>query len=267
MIKKTCKFCNNTFEFETGRQFGGHLTNCKMNPGKIKRDELSKQKKEYKLKCANCSSEYVVNITEHNFTKGNFKKNCSRKCSNKRTLTEEIKNKISNKLKSKSVVTKHTKVCLTCEKTYETKRNQQKYCSNECFLKTINLIEAGRAGGLKSAEKQSKRSKNESLFGEFCKNKFNNVIFNKPIFNGWDADIIILDLKIAILWNGKWHYEVINKHHSLKQVQNRDFIKFNEILNSGYTPYIIKDLGKYSRKKVLNEWNIFLSWLENFEKK
>ena len=31
------------------------------------------------------------------------------------------------------------------------------------------------------------------------------------IFNGWDADIILTDLKIAILWNGKWHYEKLTK--------------------------------------------------------
>lgn len=38
------------------------------------------------------------------------------------------------------------------------------------------------------------------------------------MFNGWDADIIIEDLKIAILWNGKWHYEKITEKHSVSQV-------------------------------------------------
>ena len=67
---------------------------------------------------------------------------------------------------------------------------------------------------------------------------------NEPIFNGWDADIIIEDLKVAVLWNGKWHYEKVTRSHSLEQVQNRDKIKLKEIESAGYTPYVIKDMGK-----------------------
>lgn len=50
------------------------------------------------------------------------------------------------------------------------------------------------------------------------------------MFNGWDADIIIPNIKVAVLWNGKWHYEQIKKGHSVKQVQNRDKIKLKEIV-------------------------------------
>ena len=38
------------------------------------------------------------------------------------------------------------------------------------------------------------------------------------MFNGWDADIILPDYKIAILYNGKWHYEEISKQVSLIQI-------------------------------------------------
>ena len=85
------------------------------------------------------------------------------------------------------------------------------------------FVEIGR----KSAEiqKETRRSKNEIYFFELCKTHFNNVLHNERIFNGWDADVIIEDFKIAILWNGPWHYRKIKSNHSVKQVQNRDKIK------------------------------------------
>jgi hypothetical protein len=81
------------------------------------------------------------------------------------------------------------------------------------------------------------------------------VLSNEPIFNGWDADIIIEDYKIAVLWNGKWHYEKITKKHSVAQVQNRDKIKIKEIIKTGYTPYIIKDMGRENKEFVIEEFN------------
>ena len=98
----------------------------------------------------------------------------------------------------------------------------------------------------------------EILFFEKCSDYFKNVENNIPIFNGWDADIIIEDLKVAILWNGKWHYEKIKANHSVKQVQNRDRLKIREIEKCGYKPYIIKDLGKYNLEKVNSEFKLFL---------
>lgn len=104
--------------------------------------------------------------------------------------------------------------------------------------------------GIKSAHNIVKRSKNEIYFYELCKQKFINVKHNKNLFNGWDADIIIDDLKIAILWNGKWHYKKITENHSLKQVKNRDRIKIKEIKKCGYIPYTIKDMKSYNKKFV-----------------
>jgi len=103
-----------------------------------------------------------------------------------------------------------------------------------------------------------RRSKNEIYFAELCKQHFKNVLTNKCIFNGWDADVIIEDIKTAILWNGKWHYEKIMKKHSLEQVQNRDKIKLGEIQKLGYKYYIIKDLGKYNPEFVEKEFEKFL---------
>lgn len=115
-----------------------------------------------------------------------------------------------------------------------------------CFkCKVKKDLESGlfSRNGKKSALSQHRRSYNEIYFAQLCKRLFDNVETNKAVFNGWDADVIIHDKKIAILWNGKWHYKKITQKHSVKQVQNRDKIKLKEIRKCGYIPYIVKDMG------------------------
>lgn len=146
--------------------------------------------------------------------------------------------------------------CKTCIKYYKTHRNE--FLSEDALRK---LSEAGRKSVKIQGDKR--RSKNEIYFYELCKKYFNNVLNNEQIFNGWDADIIIEDYKIAILWNGVWHYKKIKKCHSVKQVQNRDKIKIKEIRQCGYIPYIIKDMGKYNKDFVEEQFNIFLNLLKD----
>lgn len=136
-------------------------------------------------------------------------------------------------------------------------KKHQIFCSRSCGTRYKNSLGMCVSGGRKSAVSQNKRSKNEILFGELCSQLF-DTIFNEPMFNGWDADIILPKLKIAILWNGKWHYEKLKASHSVLQVQNRDAIKINEIIKAGYTPYIIKDLGKHNPEFVKLEFQKFI---------
>ena len=49
---------------------------------------------------------------------------------------------------------------------------------------------------------------------------------------------------------------------SLNQIQNRDSIKIKEIVNSGYIPYIIKDMGKYKKDFVQENFNEFIKYLK-----
>ncbi len=46
---------------------------------------------------------------------------------------------------------------------------------------------------------------------------------------------------------------------SFRKNINRDKIKIKEIINCGYTPYIIKDMGKYDPKFVEEEFNKFIA--------
>ena len=283
-----CKYCGK--EFETYQQLGGHVTKCTKNPNIIQ--NISK-KQVYKIICQKCGKEFELNLTIEQYNKGQYKKYCSRSCANSRILLEETKRKISNslikyntnlnninklKIKGKYI----NRICKVCNRQYNLNKNifpeaSNCFCCKECytyylkhkkqFLHKDTLFKL-RQAGLKSAsvQKIKRRSKNEIEFFNLCKQYFSNVTNNESIFNGWDADIIIHDIKYAILWNGKWHYEKICKNHSVKQVQNRDNIKISEIIKYGYIPYIIKDMGKYNKAFVNEKFNEFLISLKENNK-
>ncbi len=215
--------------------------------------------KEFVVKCGNCDKDFIIEEREKIFPQKE-KYYCCRKCANTRKHNEETKNKISLSL-IKSAEFKLC-VCKNCEKEFSAlKRKNRIFCSRSCSTTWNNIHKGiGRKAGLASVKIQSekRRSKNEIYFAELCKQKFKEVLTNKPIFNGWDADIIIEDIKTAVLWNGKWHYEKIKKGTSVKQIQNRDKIKESEIIESGYKVYIIKDMGKYKKEFVESEFDKFI---------
>lgn len=153
--------------------------------------------------------------------------------------------------------------CKICQIKFHPVSSKTLLCSKKCSVIWSRTDEYkqraiiyGSKGGKASATRQSRRSKNEVYFSELCAKEF-KITTNEPYFDGWDADVIIHSEKVAILWNGKWHYNQISKTQSLKQVQTRDKIKLSVIEKYGYTPYIIKDMGKYNRKFVEQEFEIF----------
>lgn len=181
----------------------------------------------------------------------------------------KTKHKKEKLKKPRSKYSKH--ICKVCGKEYypSDKGATRTFCSQECLKEYRNnrkkylseeTITKLSAAGRHSVDIQSesRRSKNEKLFCELCEKFFRNVRHNEPIFNGWDADIIIEDAKVAILWNGKWHYQKIKENHSVEQVQNRDRIKIQEIQKCGYKPYVIKDMGKFNQQFVESEFEKFI---------
>ena len=254
---------------------------------KIK-NEQELTRKERILICKKCGKEYRLNLTDKEFNNHKYSDFCSINCARSYATIN-----ISNSFKKskcidcgkiiyikkqasenncrcdecKLIHAEPLKKCIVCGK--EFRRHNATCCSEECSNEywhnrkkylSKECIEKLRITGKKSVliQSENRRSKNEIEFCKLCEEYFHNVEHNKPIFNGWDADIIIHDIKYAILWNGKWHYEKITQSHSVKQVQNRDKIKIKEIENSGYTPYIIKDMGKYNLDFVKEEFNKFL---------
>jgi hypothetical protein len=168
---------------------------------------------------------------------------CSHSCANSRVVTEESNIKRSATLKNnpkpirKPILKLFTKVtqCKVCNKFFPA-HGRRLSCSKVCHQLLLS------AGGKNSAANQVRRSKDEIALYEYCKSHFEKVEHNLPIFNGWDADIIIHDIKMAILWNGPWHYKEMGfKGHSLLQVQNRDKIKIKEIKALGWNVSIFED--------------------------
>ncbi len=158
-----------------------------------------------------------------------------------------------------------TKTCPECNEQFDVKnhRRDQITCSPECLKVYIrkkaesgHYRRIGSMGGKISAAMQTRRSKNEILFAELCEEHFtfDEVVCNEPMFEGWDADIILKKLKIAILWNGVWHYKKVREGHNLAQVQSRDKIKMKIIKKLGFIPYVVKDMGSWRRKFVLDEF-------------
>ena len=175
--------------------------------------------------------------------------------------TQESRQKQRETLKTKMKMIGKKKIknktCICCGNTFITE-SKRKTCSFECERTLKDL--GAKKGGLISVGVQSKerRSKNEKLFAEMCMKDFSEVLTNEPLFNGWDADVILPKQKIAVLWNGKWHYEQIKRGSSLSQIQNRDKIKLEEITKMGYTPYVIKDMGKHNPEFVKSEYEKFI---------
>lgn len=148
----------------------------------------------------------------------------------------------------KIVLKSKTGFCSDCS-------HKNREITNDLHLK---LSRAGRQSA--SVQANVRRSKNEIYFSDEIHKKFSDSVNNVNMFNGWDADVIIPSLKIAILWNGIWHYK--NIKGKLNQIQNRDKIKYHEIIKAGYLPYIITDLGKFSKDKCDFEIKRFLDFLE-----
>jgi len=267
-----CEYCKQEFDFEKAYQSGAHKTNCKLNPKKEEiHDKIVAKKgtlrakdrvyKDYKLVCNKCKKEYTLNLNQKEFADKKYRKHCSLKCANTRDHTQETKEKIriavtgtrfNFKIGSTSKISYSN--CELCNKLIVS-RYGNRFCSKHCRQTYIGAI-----GAKASVLKQNRRSKNEIYFAELCEKHFNKVLTNEAIFNGWDADVIIEDIKVAVLWNGPWHYRKLTKKHSLEQVQNRDRIKIKEIEKCGYFPYVIKDdVGKTGKRFVEEQFDILIA--------
>lgn len=223
----------------------------------LKSTEYLSNKQLLDIKCRKCNEIYKQ--TFDRFRNGYYHKYCEKEPFGGYGNPGSIKYIKPTKLKPIT--------CPICKLEFQPKRSETIYCSLVCtrLLEQTpaykqNAKKNGHKGGLVSATKQSRRSKNEICFAEYCESYFGkeNVSTNEPFFDGWDADVILHGQKIAILWNGAWHYKQISKTQSLKQVKARDKVKNAIIHKYGYTPYVIKDMDKYNPDFVQQEFEIFL---------
>lgn len=174
---------------------------------------------------------------------------CSRSCANsrkwsnadklKKSISAKKSNKVKEANKNKGMLDRITKKCMICKCDVNViitdKRNNLTCGSYDCKK------EQTRLAGISSANKRKLRSKLEIQLYDLCSKHF-KVSHNEPIANGWDADILLHDYKIAVLWNGPWHYKEMGfSNHSLVQVVNRDCIKIHEFEKMGWDVLIYED--------------------------
>jgi DNA-directed RNA polymerase subunit RPC12/RpoP len=230
-----------------------------------------------------CSAALNNKIRDQSFLKNDIKRNCSgcgKEFIVKVGTTKDIKcwdcrpfsKNLVMQAKRAGVTLKQAWIpklvmtsCKKCGSSFEfldkTGFSRQSHCPS-CYQKTMS--ERARKAGL--MQNMNRRSKNEIAFHDLCAAQFSKVLANPKMFNGWDADVVIEDLKIAILWNGPWHYRKIKSNHHLGMVQNRDQIKLKEIEKAGYLPYVIKDDGNEDLKFVKEAFTTFLSFVKTLSK-
>lgn len=294
-VELLCKYCDKTFSYS--KKLVKYRLKENPNTKFYCSDECRKNgtRKGKLIKCFNCDKECYRTASALKQTKsGNVF--CSSSCSasfNNSIRKKSNKNKFKNcqcKICGNTIMvskymTSSKAVCKECkkkrnrrhflnDKTYICKicnnnflaKEKRKTCSPEC------LHIARVKSGINSANSQarSRRSANELHFAKLCKDRFTKVLENENIFKDkndslWDADIILPDKKVAVLWNGAWHYKKIHGNHSLKQIQTRDKIKLEAIKKTGYTPYIIKDMGRENSVFVKDQFDIFINWLEHIK--
>lgn len=298
VVKKEyrCQYCGKVFS--SGAALGGHTSNCKeyyikqygslelfnltrkaqainisktlLQIGDEKRINQERLWKSEQHTCEKCGK-----IMTEKYGSGRF---CSMACANSRQHSQETKNKISigvsNSTLSSTINKKYENklqidrdmyeispnYCSICGQKIPFESRHNKTCGQQECLHAV-CVNAGRKSVLIQGDKR--RSKAEILFFDLCKQHFIDVENNAPIFNGWDADVIVHDIKYAILWNGIWHYKKIKGNQSLEQIQCRDRIKIQNIIDCGYIPYVIKDMGSFDEEFVYKQFHIFLQHIIN----
>jgi len=257
---------------------------------KTKLEETLGIKKSYytDVQCEQCKKTFAK---ANRYIKPNINDFCTRSCraiyhNNRRDPpSEETKKKISDTLRiyhDEQGTSGVDKTCYYCEKTFRICKKKVKpfnFCSRKCCdeayykdEKYNNYIKPILQQNAIKATKNRKytrnvRSKNETYMFELCVEHFGpeDVMSNPKIFNGWDADIVIKSLKLAIRWNGIWHYKKIREKHNLEDVQRRDRLKEKAIKECGYEVYTVKDMGRHNKKFVKEQFSIFLEHIKQID--
>lgn len=218
------------------RRFGASKTNSMLESVyESKRQEKQESYENSPNKCKNCNKTLRYQSKRNNF--------CSISCSNShRIVKEETKEKIrKSRILSSEKKPQIYDSCVVCSKHCIVKKRKYHVCDNKDCKDYVRKI-SGSVGGRKSSASQNRRSRDEVKLYNLLKNHYSSITCNDPIANGWDADILLHDHKIAILWNGPWHYKEMGfRNHSLKQVVNRDCIKIEEFEKIGWSVLIFED--------------------------
>ena len=239
--KYFCSLACNKRNYRKRKKSGGE------SPHTLFLNSMKEQREKEEKFCLECKNSISRdNIDYYNWSTKQFcSKSCSVTCSNKnRQHSEKTKKKIKSKLIKINRISPYpySKIfileCRDCNSPFVYKRKSKQLCKS-CFeeFRKNHFVSMGR----KSAKKQVIRSSREIELYELLSNNY-DCLHNERIFNGFDADILIPKLKLAILWDGIWHYKQVGKlSYNFKQTQRNDKRRLIEIKKKNWNYIIIKD--------------------------
>lgn len=239
MIKKRCQNCDDEFSSK-------HNAHRKFCCVKCFHDWYSTHKVKT-LRCAKCNSEHSCSVYSST--------SLCEKCKRKQPLVHRGRRQFPPK-------------CIKYDKCIRCKCDVNTDGKSNCKFCDTCRKERRREIGLHNAAAMPRRSSNEILLAELCKQQFRSVTTNDPVFDNWDADILIWDHNVAVLWNGPWHHKQLRKNHSIKQVSAREKVKLHAIENAGWRWLILNDYrGKKNDVKFVKQQfeilQVFITALTN----
>lgn len=298
MFIYNCKFCGEV-EIKSSKHSGAHVTNCLKNPNRgksfeklkvvgkqnsiEKRNNLIIEYNKNPKKCKNCHlpipyDKKINTYCDHSCSASSV--NQTRKTKkyviseigliNLRISAENNRKKLSDFYKKnpykkkqiiKNLIEKNTKpkvefVCPVCGKIIMMTENQfkkRKYCGGTCRNKINNKQIFGT------------RSKAEIYLENRLTKEFQNlhIIYNdREILNGKELDVFIPSLKLAIEWNGIYHFKKIRDDGFFEKTKMKDNQKIEECLELGIELYVIKDLTS-DKKFIKEETEKIIKFLKN----
>ena len=179
--------------------------------------------------CDFCGKEYKKEAFDFKRTKHNF---CSKTCTGL-FQRQRIKTNCGNCNKELEVTPKVIKGS----------KSGYVFCNSSCAASYNNKL-----------KRKSRRSKIEAKFYNLLIKEFPNLEIipnDKIMLNGYEADVAIPSLKLAIEWNGIVHFKPIYGQTKLSNIQTRDADKLKIASNKDINLIVIPDL--VSNDKILQQ--------------
>lgn len=141
-------------------------------------------------------------------------------------------------------------MCSTCQKEIcrvpsiiKKSKTKRFFCDESCAATYNNKL-----------KRKSRRSKIEKKFYDLLVKEFPNLNIlanDKAMIDGYEVDVAIPSLKLAIEWNGIVHFKPIYGQTKLDKIQNRDAEKLKIAADKNINLIVISDL--VSSDKILQQ--------------
>ena len=195
------------------------------------------------IKCDQCGQEFHKKPSHVKRNKNNF---CSKYCLSVFNTKDRIIQKCSNCSKELHIEPRYI----------EKSKTGNFFCDKSCAATFNNKL-----------KRKSRRSKIETKLYNLLVEKFPslNILSNdKTMLDGYEVDIAIPELQLAIEWNGIVHFKPIYGQNKLDKVQYNDAQKLKIASNKDINLIVIPDLVSNDKilKQAFNEVKIIIEKLK-----